>query len=63
MVTATTPTAASAERVFIPTGQPRRALDTSRARDRFGFESRTSFEEGLRHTIEWYEQRPAELRQ
>jgi len=38
-----------------PDGQPRRALDTSRARDRFGFEARTSFEDGLRRTIEWYE--------
>ena len=38
-----------------PDGQPRRALDTSRARERFGFTAKTSFEEGLRNTIEWYE--------
>jgi len=38
-----------------PDGQPRRALDTSRARERFGFVARTSFEDGLRQTIEWYE--------
>jgi GDP-L-fucose synthase len=38
-----------------PDGQPRRALDTSRARDWFGFESKTSFEDGLRETISWYE--------
>jgi GDP-L-fucose synthase len=38
-----------------PDGQPRRALDTSRARDLFGFEATTSFEDGLRRTIEWYE--------
>ena len=38
-----------------PDGQPRRALDTSRARELFGFEARTSFEDGLRRTIEWYE--------
>jgi len=38
-----------------PDGQPRRALDTSRARERFGFEARIGFEEGLRRTIEWYE--------
>jgi nucleoside-diphosphate-sugar epimerase len=38
-----------------PDGQPRRALDTSRARDWFGFEATTSFEHGLRATIEWYE--------
>jgi GDP-L-fucose synthase len=39
-----------------PDGQPRRALDTSRARERFGFSATTSFEDGLRRTIEWYEQ-------
>jgi GDP-L-fucose synthase len=39
-----------------PDGQPRRALDTSRARDGFGFQASTSFEEGLRRTIEWYEE-------
>jgi GDP-L-fucose synthase len=38
-----------------PDGQPRRALDTSRARELFGFEARTSFEDGLRRTVEWYE--------
>ncbi len=38
-----------------PNGQPRRALDTSRARERFGFDAATSFEDGLRRTIEWYE--------
>jgi GDP-L-fucose synthase len=37
-----------------PDGQPRRALDTSRARERFGFVAGTSFEDGLRRTIEWY---------
>ena len=39
-----------------PDGQPRRALDTSRARERFGFVAATGFEEGLRRTIDWYEQ-------
>jgi GDP-L-fucose synthase len=38
-----------------PDGQPRRFLDTARAREEFGFVARTSFEEGLRKTIEWYE--------
>jgi GDP-L-fucose synthase len=38
-----------------PDGQPRRALDTSRARDRFGFVAQVGFEEGLRTTIERYE--------
>jgi GDP-L-fucose synthase len=37
-----------------PNGQPRRKLDTSKARTGFGFESTTSFETGLRRTIEWY---------
>ena len=39
-----------------PNGQPRRKLDVGRARELFGFESATSFEEGLRETIEWYRQ-------
>jgi GDP-L-fucose synthase len=38
-----------------PDGQPRRALDTSRARERFGFVAKTSFDDGLRRTIEWHE--------
>jgi GDP-L-fucose synthase len=38
-----------------PDGQPRRALDTSRAREGFGFVAGTSFEVGLRNTVEWYE--------
>ncbi len=37
-----------------PNGQPRRALDTSRAKEKFGFEAQTDFDEGLRRTIEWY---------
>ena len=37
-----------------PDGQPRRALDTSRAREAFGFVARTSFDDGLRSTIQWY---------
>ncbi len=37
-----------------PDGQPRRALDTSRAERLFGFRARTDFIEGLRQTVEWY---------
>ena len=37
-----------------PDGQPRRCLDTARAREKFGFAARTPFEEGLRRTIAWY---------
>lgn len=39
-----------------PGGQPRRCLDVSRAQREFGFQARTTFEEGLRRTIEWYRQ-------
>jgi len=42
-----------------PNGQPRRALDVSRAEQFFGFRARMPFEEGLRRTIEWYRQRAA----
>ncbi|HNT23747.1 MAG TPA: GDP-L-fucose synthase [Anaerolineales bacterium] len=37
-----------------PNGQPRRALDTSRAANYFGWRAQTSFEEGLKQTIAWY---------
>jgi len=38
-----------------PDGQPRRCLDVTRAFEKFGFRAKTSLEEGLRRTIEWYE--------
>jgi GDP-L-fucose synthase len=37
-----------------PDGQPRRRLDTSRAKSLFGFEGKTSFSEGLGETRSWY---------
>jgi GDP-L-fucose synthase len=37
-----------------PNGQPRRCLDVTRAEREFGFRARTSFDEGLQRTIEWY---------
>lgn len=37
-----------------PDGQPRRAVDASRAKQLFGFEATTGFREGLQQTIEWY---------
>lgn len=37
-----------------PNGQPRRCLDTSRAKQAFGFEAQTDFREGLKKTVEWY---------
>ena len=39
-----------------PDGQPRRCLDTTRAEKYFEFRARTSFEVGLKQTIEWYRQ-------
>ena len=38
-----------------PDGQPRRCLDTTRARQEFGFKAQVSFEAGLKKTIAWYE--------
>ena len=37
-----------------PDGQPRRCLDTSRAKEYFGFEAKTPFDEGLKAVIDWY---------
>jgi GDP-L-fucose synthase len=37
-----------------PNGQPRRRLDVSRARERFGFEAKVGLDEGLDLTIAWY---------
>jgi nucleoside-diphosphate-sugar epimerase len=37
-----------------PQGAPRRALDSRRARDAFGFVASTTLEVGLRATIDWY---------
>ena len=37
-----------------PDGQPRRCLDTSRARKEFGWSARVRLEEGLRNTVEWF---------
>jgi GDP-L-fucose synthase len=41
-----------------PDGQPRRMLDVSKAEKEFGFRAQTSFEDGLRKTIQWYEKEP-----
>jgi len=35
-------------------GQPRRCLDTSKAKDALGFEAQTGLISGLKQTIEWY---------
>ncbi|HLO86487.1 MAG TPA: GDP-L-fucose synthase [Nostocaceae cyanobacterium] len=39
-----------------PNGQPRRRLDTERAKQTFGFTAQVSFEQGLKNTIAWYRQ-------
>lgn len=37
-----------------PDGQPRRVLDTTRAAREIGFHARTSFDDGLRVTVDWF---------
>lgn len=37
-----------------PDGQPRRRLDVSKAKDKFGFVAKTNFRKGLEKTIKWY---------
>lgn len=37
-----------------PDGQPRRRLDTTKAKEEFGFEAKTPLADGLKKTIEWY---------
>lgn len=39
-----------------PNGQPRRGLDTSRAKEYFGFEAQVPFRDGLQETIAWYQE-------
>jgi len=39
-----------------PNGQPRRALDVSRAKELFGFEAQFTLDEGLKRTVAWFEQ-------
>jgi GDP-L-fucose synthase len=38
-----------------PDGQPRRCLDVTRAREQLGFTARTTLEDGLAKTVDWYE--------
>ncbi len=42
-----------------PNGQPRRCLDTQRAKQRFGFTAQVDFKQGLHNTIDWYRQQAA----
>ena len=39
-----------------PNGQPRRCLDTTKARSKFGFSAQTDLRQGLKATIDWYRQ-------
>ena len=39
-----------------PNGQPRRCLDTSRAKEAFGFTAKMDLKQGLKNTIDWYRQ-------
>ena len=39
-----------------PNGQPRRCLDTERAKNAFGFTAEVEFKQGLKNTIDWYRQ-------
>lgn len=40
----------------LPDGQPRRCLDTRKAKESFGFEAKVPFDDGLINTIAWYEE-------
>ena len=42
-----------------PNGQPRRKLDTTRAKELFGFEAKTPFREGVARTVAWYREHAA----
>ena len=44
-----------------PNGQPRRRLDVSRARERFGFEAKTPFDRGLAATVRYFEEHQKEI--
>ncbi len=44
-----------------PNGQPRRSLDVSRAKARFGFTARTSFSQGIAETVKYYEAHQHEI--
>jgi GDP-L-fucose synthase len=44
-----------------PNGQPRRQLDVSRARERFGFVAQTSFEQGIANTVSYFEEHRKEI--
>jgi GDP-L-fucose synthase len=46
-----------------PNGQPRRCLDVSRIKQAIGFQAKHSLRDGLRKTIQWYQENRAALRE
>jgi GDP-L-fucose synthase len=44
-----------------PNGQPRRQLDVTRAKARFGFEAKTPFDRGIAATVAYYEEHRKEI--
>jgi GDP-L-fucose synthase len=44
-----------------PNGQPRRQLDVTRARERFGFVAETPFEQGIAKTVTFFEEHRKEI--
>ncbi|MDD2707358.1 MAG: GDP-L-fucose synthase [Verrucomicrobiae bacterium] len=42
-----------------PDGQPKRRLDVTRAKEKFGFQACVSLEEGIRRTVAWYREHPS----
>jgi len=44
-----------------PDGQPRRCLNTDKAKDRFGFTADTKFEDGIDYTIKWFRRHVDEI--
>ncbi|GAB4501986.1 MAG: GDP-L-fucose synthase [Anaerolineales bacterium] len=45
-----------------PNGQPRRGLNTERAKERFGWRAQTKFEDGMRRTIAWFRENRDKIR-
>jgi GDP-L-fucose synthase len=45
-----------------PNGQPRRGLDVSRAKEYFSWQAQVPFEEGMRRTIEWFQENREKIR-
>lgn len=43
-----------------PNGQPRRCLDTQKAKEAFGFTALVDFRQGLKNTIDWYKEHPGD---